>query len=116
MRAFKEGQLDILVGTDLISRGIDVMDCKNVIIIFDMPDSIEDYVHRSGRTGRFGTEGLCTAFLTYECTIARELRRLLRDSEQPIPKELEDSRVFGGQVIKTEFGDVPQRVKLFNEK
>ncbi len=64
---------------------LDVIDCKNVII-YDMPDSIEDYVHRSGRTGRFGTEGLCTAFLTYECTIARELRRLLRDSDQPIPK------------------------------
>jgi len=111
MGAFKDGHLDILVGTDLISRGIDVIDCKNVII-YDMPDSIEDYVHRSGRTGRFGTEGLCTAFLTYECTIARELRKLLKDSEQPIPKELEDTKVFGGQVIKTEFGDVPQKVKL----
>jgi superfamily II DNA/RNA helicase len=92
--------VDVLIGTDLISRGIDVVDCKNVII-FDMPDSIEDYVHRSGRTGRFGREGVCTAFLTYECTIARDLRRLLKESKQPIPKELEDLKMFGGEVIKT---------------
>jgi len=111
MRAFKEGQLDILVATDLVSRGIDVVECKNVII-FDMPDSIEDYVHRSGRTGRFGREGVCTALLTYGCTIARELKKLLKESGQTIPKELEDARVFGGQIIKTELGDTPQRSKL----
>jgi len=69
-------------------------------------------VHRSGRTGRFGTEGLCTAFLTYDCKIARELRKLLKDSNQPIPKELEDAKVFGGEIIRTELGDVPQRSKL----
>lgn len=47
MRAFKEGQLDVLVASDLASRGIDVVEVANVIL-YDMPDTIEDYVHRSG--------------------------------------------------------------------
>lgn len=48
MSAFKEGRLDILVASDLVSRGIDVQDVNHVIL-FDLPDSIEDYIHRIGK-------------------------------------------------------------------
>jgi superfamily II DNA/RNA helicase len=104
MRAFREGQIDVLVATDLASRGIDVSDITHVIL-YDMPDTIEDYIHRVGRTGRAGQSGEATAFLTYECTIAKELKKLLMDARQPIPPELQNTRMFGRRVLRTEFGD-----------
>jgi superfamily II DNA/RNA helicase len=106
IKAFKEGQVDILVASDLISRGIDIIDVNNVIL-YDIPDKIEDYVHRSGRTGRMGRIGFCTSFLTYECKIAKELKKLLKSAKQQIPRELEDSKLFGGDIIRGELGDRP---------
>ena len=47
MRAFKESQVDILVASDLVSRGIDVNDVNHVVL-FDLPDNLEDYIHRIG--------------------------------------------------------------------
>jgi len=107
MHAFKEGQVDVLVCSDVISRGIDVPDLRHVIL-YDMPETMEDFIHRSGRTGRFGKEGKCTAFLTYECKFAKELHKYLEKTQQPIPRELEELHNFGGEIIKTEFGDRPK--------
>lgn len=59
--AFKKGQAQILVATDVAARGLDVSNVKHVIN-FDLPTDIDDYVHRIGRTGRAGNEGLATAF------------------------------------------------------
>ncbi|KAL6059864.1 DEAD/DEAH box helicase [Balamuthia mandrillaris] len=94
MRAFKEQGLDVLVATDLAARGIDVKDVQHVIL-YDMPPTIESYVHRIGRTGRAGRQGKATAFLTLQCTIAKELKELLQQTQQNIPKELEDPTRFG---------------------
>lgn len=89
MTAFREGFVDVLVATDLASRGLNFADVEHVIQ-FDLPHSIEDYVHRCGRTARRSNEsGTVTSFLTFECTIADELKRLLQDAKQPIPRELE---------------------------
>lgn len=51
LRAFRAGYVDVLVATDLASRGLDLPDIEHVVL-FDMPRTIEDYVHRCGRTGR----------------------------------------------------------------
>lgn len=98
LKAFREGFVDVLVATDLVSRGLDFQDVDH-IIIFDMPHTIEDYIHRCGRTGRRrevandGREnrvgGAVTAFLTIECVIASELHEMLKESGQPVPRELE---------------------------
>lgn len=56
MKRFKEGSLKILVATDVASRGIDVEDISHVIN-YDVPQDPEDYVHRIGRTARFGRRG-----------------------------------------------------------
>lgn len=53
---FKSGTSNILLATDVASRGLDVKDIK-MVINYDMPPDIEDYVHRIGRTGRAGTSG-----------------------------------------------------------
>ena len=104
VNGFKNGKVDVLVATDLASRGLDIPDVTHVIN-YDIPDTIEDYIHRCGRTGRMARHGLATSFLTLECKIAAELRDLLEALEQPLPRELENVKNFGKNVVKTEFGD-----------
>ena len=70
MRQFREKNINILVATDVASRGIDVNDLSH-IINYNLPDDPEVYVHRSGRTGRAGKEGLSIALVS-----KREYRRL----------------------------------------
>ncbi|PRP87650.1 hypothetical protein PROFUN_02365 [Planoprotostelium fungivorum] len=108
MKTFREGGVDVLVASDLVSRGIDVAEVEHVIL-YDIPDTIEDYVHRSGRTGRKGREGYCSSLLTWHCKIAPELKKLLREAQQQMPVELErDTRLFGKDIVSTEFGDHPR--------
>jgi len=59
---FKTEKFRILVATDIASRGIDVPDISRVIN-FDLPDQIEDYIHRIGRTGRAGKKGIAVSFI-----------------------------------------------------
>ncbi|EIJ87840.1 ATP-dependent RNA helicase DDX6/DHH1 [Nematocida parisii] len=60
-----KGECRILVSTDLVTRGIDVPSV-NVVINFDLPQSTESYLHRIGRSGRFGTEGTAVNMVTPE--------------------------------------------------
>ncbi|KRH92743.1 ATP-dependent RNA helicase, partial [Pseudoloma neurophilia] len=71
----------LLVTTDLSTRGIDVPDL-NLVINFDMPYSIESYIHRIGRAGRFGTEGLSITFISED-----EINKL-REVEGKLGKEI----------------------------
>ncbi|XP_047942024.1 DEAD-box ATP-dependent RNA helicase 37-like isoform X2 [Salvia hispanica] len=61
LRSFKSGRTPILVATDVAARGLDIPHVSHVIN-FDLPNDIDDYVHRIGRTGRAGKSGLATAF------------------------------------------------------
>lgn len=63
LRQLKEGAIDVLVATDVAARGIDVKTITHVIN-FDLPQSVEDYVHRIGRTGRAGREGVALSFVS----------------------------------------------------
>jgi ATP-dependent RNA helicase RhlE len=63
LRGFKTGQHRILVATDIAARGIDVTDIE-LVINYDLPDDIGNYVHRIGRTGRAGKRGHAIAFAT----------------------------------------------------
>ncbi len=65
MKHFREGSLVYLVATDVVSRGIDVMGISH-IINYDLPEDAESYVHRIGRTGRMGKDGIAIAFVTPE--------------------------------------------------
>lgn len=102
--AFRDGKVDVLVATDVGSRGLDFPEVAHVIN-YDLPDSIEDYVHRCGRTGRMGHFGVATSFLTLDCKIAEELKEMLEVMDQVVPKELENTKQFGKRIIRTEFGD-----------
>lgn len=70
LRRFRQGQVAILVATDVVARGLDIQDVSHVIN-FDMPYDAEDYVHRIGRTGRAGRSGVAITLVT-----PREVRRL----------------------------------------
>jgi ATP-dependent RNA helicase RhlE len=62
LAAFKKGQVNILVATDVAARGIDVADVSHVIN-YDQPTTYDDYVHRIGRTGRAGKAGKALTFV-----------------------------------------------------
>jgi ATP-dependent RNA helicase DeaD len=62
MRSFRSGQITVLVATDVVGRGIDVVNISHVIN-FDIPDDPENYVHRIGRTGRMGKDGVAYLFV-----------------------------------------------------
>jgi len=75
MREFRSGSSRVLITTDLLARGIDVQQVS-LVINFDLPTNRENYIHRIGRSGRFGRKGVAINFLT-EGDI-----RYLRDIEQ----------------------------------
>ena len=81
---------NVLLATDVASRGLDVKDIT-VVINYDMPNTIEDYVHRIGRTGRAGAKGIAHSFFTRkELSLAPDLVDLLAKTNQTIPDSLRD--------------------------
>merc|ERR1719300_1761975 len=87
LRDFKSGRVQVMVATDVASRGIHVDD---ISIVVDFPQNIEDYVHRIGRTGRAGNKGTAITFFTREDSRkARPLIKILVEAEQEVPPELQ---------------------------
>ena len=106
MKAFKRGDLGVLVATDIAARGIDVDELSHVIN-FEIPNIPETYVHRIGRTGRAGAEGIAISFCNEEDerTYLRDIQRLIRkevpldtdqDYHNPLPPIPLDSGRSGG--------------------
>jgi len=86
--AFKTGKIRILVATDVAARGLHIDDVAHVIN-YDLPSNIDDYVHRIGRTGRCGKEGLATGFFnSINMNIVKDLVKILREANQDMPSWL----------------------------
>ena len=88
---FKEGRADVLCATDVAGKGLDFDEIQHVIN-FDMPEEIENYVHRIGRTGRRGKRGRATTFVSLKDnseTILLDLKYLLKEAKQQIPAVLQ---------------------------
>jgi superfamily II DNA/RNA helicase len=89
LKNFRLGKTPILVATAVAARGLDICNVKHVIN-FDLPGSIEEYVHRIGRTGRVGNLGLATSFFNEKNKpIVKDLVSLLVESHQEVPQWLE---------------------------
>jgi len=85
LRAFKAGKIQVLVATDVAARGLDIDDVQHVIN-YDLPKTIDSYVHRIGRTGRAGNSGVATSYWNDSCKgIARDLIKLLSETNHAIP-------------------------------
>ncbi|KAG6606721.1 DEAD-box ATP-dependent RNA helicase 20, partial [Cucurbita argyrosperma subsp. sororia] len=85
---FRSGKSPIMTATDVAARGLDVKDVKYVIN-YDFPGSLEDYVHRIGRTGRAGAKGTAYTFFTAaNARFAKEVIAILEEAGQKVSPEL----------------------------
>lgn len=90
MHEFKNGRINILVATDIVSRGIDIDDIR-LVINFDVPNDSEDYVHRIGRTARANNDGVALTFVSEkEQTAFKGIEDFLEKTiyKIPVPEEL----------------------------
>lgn len=104
---FKTGRMQILVATAVAARGLDINNVTHVIN-YDLPSSIDEYVHRIGRTGRVGNRGKATSLYDSEndSHLAAELVKILKQANQEVPSFLEQDSSGGG-------GSYPSRPSNF---
>ncbi|MDD2779427.1 MAG: helicase-related protein, partial [Candidatus Methanomethylophilaceae archaeon] len=94
IRDLKEGRIDLLIATDVAARGLDIDDIEYVIN-YDMPDDVDTYIHRIGRTGRAGREGVAVSFVTSdEEYLIREFeaRTAMEITKRDVPDKDEGER------------------------
>jgi ATP-dependent RNA helicase RhlE len=90
--AFKQGQVDLLVCTDVAARGLDIKDVPAVFNV-DIPFNAEDYVHRIGRTGRAGASGLAVSFVSAkDARLLAEIEKLIGRKVEVEPLDIDDER------------------------
>ncbi|MDY2587785.1 DEAD/DEAH box helicase [Winogradskyella aquimaris] len=92
MKSFRNNQIQMLVATDVAARGIDVDDITHVIN-YQLPDEIETYTHRSGRTGRAGKTGVSMVI------VAKSEVRKIKSIERIIKKQFEKKEIPSGMEI-----------------
>ena len=85
MEEFRNGQSRILISTDLLSRGIDVQQVS-LVINYDIPNNIESYIHRIGRSGRYGRKGVAINFVTgYDYKKMEEIEKFYSTQVDELP-------------------------------
>jgi superfamily II DNA/RNA helicase len=95
LAAFKAGEVDLLVATDVAARGLDIKDVP-AVFNFDVPFNAEDYVHRIGRTGRAGASGLAVTFVSNsDGRLMGDLEKLLKKKVEVEAVEYEEDRPRG---------------------
>jgi len=97
---FRTGRTPVLVATAVAARGLDIPNVK-LVINYDLPSDVDEYVHRIGRTGRVGNTGMATSFFNDKnSNISRELVDLLAEAGQEVPgwlnEQANDRSRFGG--------------------
>jgi len=90
LRQFTRGNMPVLVATDCAARGLDIPDVAHVVN-YDLPKSMDEYVHRIGRTGRVGNTGRASSFFDPEddAQMAKDLVKILVESSQEVPEWLQ---------------------------
>ena len=110
MFRFKSGKIDVLVATDILSRGIDIDDIA-MVINYDVPRDAEDYVHRIGRTARADRDGRAVTFVSPDDI--RYFQQIERFLERKITKNALPDSLGDGPEYKSE---EPKRRKKWNGK
>lgn len=90
MKSFRLGTSRILIATDVIARGIDIQQVE-IVINFDLPREIETYIHRIGRSGRFGRKGIAINFVTHkEYTQMQKIEQYYHTNIVPLPENIKE--------------------------
>ncbi len=121
MRDFKAKKLRILIGTDILSRGIDV-DGISLVVNYDAPGDPEDYIHRIGRTARASKAGVAITFINqYDQQKFGRIEALMGFdvTKLPLPEKLGEGPVYNPSAIvkkPSKFGDKSKPKRRFNSK
>jgi superfamily II DNA/RNA helicase len=90
MYEFRNGKSRVLISTDLLSRGIDVQQVS-VVINYDVPNNIENYLHRIGRSGRYGRKGVAINFITnFDESKIKTIQEYYSTMINPLPADIEN--------------------------
>merc|ERR1712232_1471995 len=90
MRQFQSGSTRVLISTDLLARGIDIQQVS-LVINYDLPQSIENYLHRIGRSGRYGRKGAAINFVTdRDIRSMRDIERYYETQIEELPSNIVD--------------------------
>jgi len=90
MREFRSGSSRVLISTDLLARGIDVQQVS-LVINYDLPQNMENYLHRIGRSGRFGRKGVAINFVTNnDVRSMKEIERYYHTQIEEMPMDIAD--------------------------
>lgn len=117
LKDFKSGKIQAMVATDIAARGIDI-DQLACVINYELPNVSEDYVHRIGRTGRAGAQGIAISLVTVdeagfmqqiEKLIGQPVPQIIIDGYQPAANEQAQPIVMGRQVLWGGIGRAPSR-------
>ena len=106
MYRFKTGQVDILVATDIVARGIDIDDIQ-LVINYDVPHDEEDYVHRIGRTARAGKDGRAITLVSEkDQPLFADIEHFLEKEvpKEPVPEELGEAPAYTGRGERSRSG------------
>jgi translation initiation factor 4A len=88
MAAFRSGSTRVLISTDLLARGIDVQQVS-IVINYDVPSNIENYLHRIGRSGRFGRKGVGINFVTnYDTEKIKNIEQFYQTHIEEMPEDI----------------------------
>ncbi|MBE6525403.1 MAG: DEAD/DEAH box helicase [Thermoplasmata archaeon] len=117
----RNDKIDVLIATDVAARGLDIEDI-NYVINYDMPESVDTYIHRIGRTGRAGKEGIAVSFVTSdEEHLVTEFQRrtdmLIEKMAVPEKEGMKDTvkKVIDYDQISDPFGMVKFEINLGKE-
>ncbi|KAF0767928.1 ATP-dependent RNA helicase vasa-like [Aphis craccivora] len=115
LRDFKTNKMKILVATAVAARGLDIKGV-NYVVNFDLPKTIDEYVHRIGRTGRLGNAGKAISFFDpeFDGLLAPELIRILKQADQEVPSFLNDAseRILLASPATDDFNDIRTNVEV----
>ena len=104
LRSYKKGEFPLLVTTGLAARGLDI-EAVTHVVHYDLPESLDDFVHRSGRTGRGNANGMVLALVTDQ-----DLKHLKTLTKQ-MGVEMEAMEIYRGEVIPKREFTAPQTIK-----
>jgi len=113
LEAFKQGEVDLLVCTDVAARGLDIKDVP-AVFNFDVPFNAEDYVHRIGRTGRAGASGLAVTLVSPSDTrLVADIEKLIKKKLEVETLQLDDRSRFSGERSERERSDERPRGRAY---